>query len=59
MPDYVLKVKHESIYGPFTYATPGQLKADFLAGNLVLNRDNAVVEDELRQVTVKEVKPDK
>lgn len=59
MPDYVLKVKFESIYGPFTYGTPAQLKADFLAGRLVLNQDNAVVENDLRSVTVKEVKPDK
>ena len=59
MPDYVLKVKFESIYGPFSYATPAQLKADFLSGALKLNKDNAVVEDDLRTVTVKEVKPDK
>lgn len=59
MPDYVLKVKFESMYGPFTYANPGQLKADFLAGRLQLNQDNAIVLEDLRTVQVKEVKPEK
>lgn len=59
MPDFVLRVKYESIYGPFTYTNPAQLKSDFLAGKLVLNKDNAIIEDDLRAVMVKEVKPEK
>ncbi|MEW6385950.1 MAG: hypothetical protein AB1491_00315 [Thermodesulfobacteriota bacterium] len=59
MPDYIVEVKFKSIYGPFTYPDPAQLKADFLAGRLPLSSDNAVIEDNLTAVAVKEVKPEK
>jgi len=59
MPDYVVEVKFKSIYGPFTYPDPAKLKQDFLAGHLPLNADNAIIEDNLMGITIKEVKPEK
>ncbi len=54
MPDYAVEVKFKSIYGPFTYPDPAQLKADFLAGKLPLTSENAIVEDKLTGIVVPE-----
>jgi hypothetical protein len=59
MPDYAIEVKSKSIYGPFTYPDPAKLRADFLAGKLPLTPENAIIQDNLTGVTVKEVKPEK
>ncbi|MDI6854018.1 MAG: hypothetical protein QME75_10515 [Deltaproteobacteria bacterium] len=59
MPDFAVEVKFKSIYGPFTYPDPAMLKQDFLAGKLPLTPANAIIEDNLTGITVKEVKPEK
>ncbi len=56
MPEYVIEVKSKSVYGPFDYPDPSQLREDFLAGKLPLRTENAIIEDSLAGITVKEYK---
>lgn len=52
----VLAEKSKSVYGPFDYPDPSQLREDFLAGKLPLRTENAIIEDSLAGITIKERK---
>ena len=58
MPDFIIEVTTRNTYGPFTYASAANLRADLVAGKLNMTE----MEFETNAPTaikVKEVKPEK
>jgi len=58
MPDFTVEVTSKTIYGPFTYSSPSDLRAELVEGRL--NLSNVVFDEDCPvSIKIKELKPEK
>ena len=58
MPDFTVEVTSKTIYGPFTYPSPSDLRADLVEGKL--NLSTLIFDEDCPvSIKIKELKPEK